>query len=216
MTTRLSLSTFLVVALAALGNLLTPGSALAQTNASSSKTKVKPIVTTVYIVRHAEKDSTSDAADPTLSPLGQARALALRQTLEKRHPSALFTTDTKRTRATLEPLAGALKLEPQVYDPRRGRDLADRVLKDYAGKSVVIVGHSNTILSLIDDFGAIPPVEEIGENEYEYLFTVLTAEGMQPIVETRGYGAERKTKTKVKVKSDATAKGMTAPAAPQK
>jgi len=176
---------------------LTTGAAHAQTKAVA-KDKVKPIITTVYIVRHAEKDSTSDAADPTLSPLGLARAQALRQTLEKRHPAALFTTDTKRTRATLDPLAGALKLEPQVYDARRGRDLADRVLKEYAGKSVVVVGHSNTILSLIDDFGAIPPVEEIGEDEYEYLFTVRTAEGMQPIVETRGYGAERKVKTKTK------------------
>ncbi|MFD2720258.1 phosphoglycerate mutase family protein [Hymenobacter monticola] len=190
---------------------LTAGSAQAQTK-TVSKDKVKPIVTTVYIVRHAEKDSTSDAADPTLSTLGQARAQALRQTLEKRHPAALFTTDTKRTRATLEPLAGALKLEPQVYDARRGRDLADRVLKEYAGKSVVVVGHSNTILSLIDDFGAIPPVEEIGENEYEYLFTVRTAEGMQPIVETRGYGAERKVKTKTKT---AMAPVAPAPAAPQ-
>ncbi|WP_305031224.1 phosphoglycerate mutase family protein [Hymenobacter convexus] len=202
------------MALTTLGSLLGPGSAQAQTKKSAAK--AKPIETTIYIVRHAEKDSTSDAADPTLSALGQARALALRQTLEKRHPAALFTTDTKRTRATLEPLAGALKLEPQVYDPRRGRDLADRVLKEYAGKSVVIVGHSNTILSLIDDFGAIPPVEEIGENEYEYLFTVHSAEGMQPIVETRGYGAERKTKTKVKVKSEATAKGTMTPASPQK
>jgi phosphohistidine phosphatase SixA len=182
------------------------GSASAQTKV---KTKVKPVVTTVYIVRHAEKDSTSDAADPTLSAVGQVRAQALRQTLEKRHPVALFTTDTKRTRATLEPLASALKLEPQVYDARRGRDLADRVLKEYAGKSVVIVGHSNTVLSLIDDFGAIPPVDAIGENEYEYLFTVRTAEGMQPIVETRGYGAERKKQNKSK-----TAPAVMAPMAP--
>jgi phosphohistidine phosphatase SixA len=192
--------------LAALAGLAT-GSAQAQTNAAASK--AKPIVTTVYIVRHAEKDTAASRTDPPLSAVGQVRALALRQQLLRRNPAALFTTDTKRTRATLDPLAGALKLEPQVYDPRRGRDLADRVLKEYAGKSVVVVGHSNTILSLIDDFGAIPPVEEIGENEYEYLFTVRTAEGMQPIVETRGYGAERKTKTKTKIKT------AMVPAAPQ-
>jgi phosphohistidine phosphatase SixA len=165
--------------------------------ANKAAPKIKPLITTVYLVRHAEKDSTSDRADPTLSAVGQARALALRQTLERRHPAALFTTDTKRTRATLAPLAEALKLEPQVYDPHRGRDLADRILKEYAGKSVVIVGHSNTILSLIDDFGAIPPLDEIAENEYEYLFTVRTAEGMQPIVEMRGYGAERRAGAKI-------------------
>ena len=156
------------------------------------KSKTKPVVTTVYIVRHAEKDSTSDRADPTLSPLGQTRALALRKTLVGHHPVALFTTDTKRTRATLAPLAEVLKLEPQVYDPRRGRDMTDRILKEYAGKSVVIVGHSNNVLSLIDDFGATPPVEEIGENDYEYLFTVRLITGEMPTVDMRGYGPERR------------------------
>jgi phosphohistidine phosphatase SixA len=176
----------LLVALLALAS-----SAAAQTPVKS-KSKAKPVVTTVYIVRHAEKDSTTDRADPTLSALGQTRALALRKTLVGRNPAALFTTDTKRTRATLAPLAEALKLEPQTYDPKRGRDLTDRILKDYAGKSVVIVGHSNNVLSLIDDFGATPPVEEIGENEYEYLFTVRLVTGEMPTVDMRGYGPERR------------------------
>ena len=155
------------------------------------KIKSKPVVTTVYIVRHAEKDTTSNPADPTLSALGQVRAQALRQLLVRRQPAALFTTNTTRARATLAPLAEALKVEPQEYDPRRGRDLADRILKEYPGKTVVIVGHSNTVLSLIDDFGLVPPVDEIGENDYEYLFTVRLVEGMMPTVDMRGYGAER-------------------------
>ena len=181
----------------------TIGTAAAQAP-TKVKVKTKPVVTTVYIVRHAEKDTTSNPADPTLSALGQARALALRQLLVRRQPAALFTTNTIRTRATLAPLAEALKVEPQEYDPRRGRDLADRINKEYAGKSVVIVGHSNTVLSLIDDFGLVPPVDEIGENDYEYLFTVRLAEGTMPTVDMSGYGAERprvRTKTKTKIKA---------------
>lgn len=171
----------------------TTSRAQAPAAADKGKSKIKPLITTVYIVRHAEKDTTvAGNPDPELSAEGRARAQALSQTLAKRQPAALFTTDTKRTRATLAPLAAALKLEPQTYDPKRGRDLADLVLKDYAGKSVVIVGHSNTVLSLIDDFGGIPPVDEIKDYEYDYLFTVRVAEGMQPTVETRGYGAERR------------------------
>ena len=167
----------------------------AQAPAVSAKdrAKIKPLITTVYIVRHAEKDTTvAGNPDPELSAAGRTRAQALNQTLAKRLPAALFTTDTKRTRATLAPLAAATKLEPQTYDPKRGRDLADRILKDYAGKSVVIVGHSNTVLSLIDDFGGIPPVDEVRDSEYDYLFVVRVAPGMQPTVETRGYGAERR------------------------
>ena len=178
----------------------TIGTSTAWAQAKSSS-KTKPVVTTIYIVRHAEKDSLSDPADPALSTLGQVRSQALRQALLRHHPAALFTTETKRTRATLGPLAEATKLEPQVYDPHRGRDLADRILKEYAGKSVVIVGHSNTVLSLIDDFGAVPPVDEIGEHEYEYLFTVRVADGVSPTVEVRGYGAEHRATTKAQAKA---------------
>jgi broad specificity phosphatase PhoE len=160
------------------------------------KSKAKPAVTTIYLVRHAEKDTAASPTDPPLSAVGQVRAQALRQLLARRHPVALFTTDTKRTRATLAPLAEVLQVEQQVYDPRRGRDLVDRIAKEYPGKTVVVVGHSNTLLSLIDDFGATPPVEEIADNEYEYLFTVRVAEGLMPTVDMRGYGAERKAATK--------------------
>jgi phosphohistidine phosphatase SixA len=172
--------------------LAAPAAVLAQAKSGNSKTKTKPLVTTVYLVRHAEKDTTGHPTDPPLSAAGQMRALALRQTLLRRQPTVLFTTDTKRTRATLAPLAEALKLEPQVYDPRRGRDLTDLITKDYAGKTVVIVGHSNNVLSLIDDFGAMLPVEEIKDDEYEYLFTVRLVEGLPPTVDMGGYGAEHK------------------------
>ena len=169
--------------------------ALAQAKpAANAKTAAggKPAITTIYVVRHAEKDSTSGADDPSLSALGKVRAEALSKALARHRPVALFTTETKRTRATLEPLATATGLTPQVYDAKRGHDLADRILKEYAGKSVVIVGHSNNVLSLIDDFGGTPPVDEIGENDYEYLFTVRVAKGMVPTVDMRGYGPERK------------------------
>ena len=195
---------WLVVCLAA-----TVGSAAAQAS-TKIKIKSKPVVTTVYIVRHAEKDSTSNPADPTLSALGQVRAQALRQLLVRRQPAALFTTNTTRARATLAPLSEALKVEPQEYDPRRGRDLADRILKEYRGKTVVIVGHSNTVLSLIDDFGLVPPVDEIGENDYEYLFTVRLAEGTMPTVDMRGYGAERP-RASAKIKAAPAAMIPTAP-----
>ncbi|MDQ2772693.1 MAG: histidine phosphatase family protein [Bacteroidota bacterium] len=171
---------------------------------AADKTKVKIPVTTIYIVRHAEKDSLTDPADPELSALGRVRATALSQQLAKRQPAALFTTDTKRTRATLAPLAAATKLEPQVYDPARGRDLADKILKEYPGRSVVIVGHSNNVLSLIDDFGAVPPIDQVGEKEYDYLFVVRSGEGLMPTVEMRGYGAERNPKAEARAQARAT------------
>jgi broad specificity phosphatase PhoE len=72
--------------------------------------------------------------------------------------------------------------------------LAERIRKEYAGKTVVVVGHSNTILPLIEELGGTPPVEEIAENEYDYLFTVRLSEGAMPTVDVRGYGPEGKGK----------------------
>ena len=152
----------------------------------------KPSVTTVYLVRHAEKDSTSNPADPALSAVGRVRAQALSRLLARRHPAALFTTNTARTRATLVPLAAATKLEPQVYDAKETTALAVRLRKEYAGKAVVVVGHSNTLLPLIESLGGTPPVEEIGDNEYDYLFTVRISDGALPTVGVQGYGPERK------------------------
>lgn len=196
MTTRLSLWLFLLVGL----TIFAASSAHAQAP-PASKTKVKPAVTTVFLVRHAEKDSTSDRADPTLSAMGLIRAQALNQTLARRHPDALFTTDTKRTRATLAPLAAATKLEPQVYDPLRTYQLAERIQKDYVGKTVVVVGHSNSLLPLINELGGTAPVDEINENDYEYLFTVRIVAGAMPTVDVRGYGPERKPIAKAKPQS---------------
>ena len=159
---------------------------------SSPAAKGKTGVTTVYLVRHAEKDTTANPADPGLSGVGQVRAQALRQLLVRRHPDALFTTDTKRTRATIAPLAEATKLEPQVYNPRETTALAVLLRKEHMGKTVVIVGHSNTLLPLIESLGGTPPVEKIEDNEYDYLFTVHIADGVLPTVAVRGYGPERK------------------------
>ena len=190
-----------LTAMAFVAALASPATANAQAK-PQAKTKVKPPVTTIYLVRHAEKD-TANPADPALSAAGAARALVLRQTLVKRAPVAIFTTDTKRTRTTVAPLAEALKIEPQVYDPRRGHDLVDRIEKEYHGKTVVVVGHSNTLLPFIDDFGATRPVEEIADNEYDYLFTVRLMDGATPTVEVRGYGAERKGKAAAKPSAQA-------------
>ena len=170
-----------------LATLLSGSAAWAQ-----ARPKAKPRVTTVYLVRHAEKDTTASPTDPPLSAVGEVRAQALSQLLARRHPAALFTTDTKRTRATLAPLASATRLVPQVYNPKETTALALLIRKEYVGKTVVVVGHSNTLLPLIESLGGTPPVEAIADNEYDYLFTVRIVEGTLPKVSMQGYGPERR------------------------
>jgi probable phosphoglycerate mutase len=129
-------------------------------------------VTTVYIVRHAEKDLTPGLTDPPLTPAGEQRAQALRAALLKRKVAAIFTTDTRRTRATAAPLAAALHLTPQTYDAKNQAALVSRIRTEYAGKTVLVVGHSNTILETAEALGAARPVPAVADAEYSYLLEV--------------------------------------------
>lgn len=65
----------------------------------------RPPRTILYLVRHAEKDPTPGLTDPPLTAAGEARAQLLAQRLARHKPAALFTTNPRRARATLAPLA---------------------------------------------------------------------------------------------------------------
>jgi phosphohistidine phosphatase SixA len=146
-----------------------------------------PAFTTVFIVRHAEKDTTTDTKDPGLTPQGQLRAEALRDVLAG-PVGALYTTDTVRTRATLAPLAERLQVQPNVYDPKDQSALAKRLREQHRGQTVVVVGHSNTVLPLVEALGVKAPVAEMADDEFDYLFEVtIPAEG-EPTVKTTHYG----------------------------
>jgi len=148
----------------------------------------QPVVTTVYLLRHAEKDDASHPTDPTLSAAGQARAQEVSRLLATPTPAALFTTDYRRTRGTLAPLATATSLVPQVYDATQPAVLATLIRAQYAGKTVVIVGHSNTVLPQIEALGAPRPMAQIPDTEYNNLFKMTIVEGAAPTVVVSKYG----------------------------
>ena len=147
--------------------------------------------TTIYLVRHAEKDLTPGLIDPALTPAGRQRALTLRDSLAPRGPVALFTTDTRRTRETIAPLEAALQLTPMSYDAKDPAKLAAIIRRDYANKKIVVVGHSNTLLPLIEAFGVTRPMREISDERYDYLFEVRLPTGGPGTIGVTRYGARR-------------------------
>jgi len=100
-------------------------------------------LTTFILVRHGER---SDEAgnDPDLSEEGKARATRLAEMLSKTSIQAIYSTSYKRTRNTVMPLAKAKGLEILPYETLKGEAL-DKMLKDHAGGTIVVSGHSNTI-----------------------------------------------------------------------
>ncbi len=126
---------------------------------------------TVYIVRHAEKLTGEGAGrDPDLTKAGHARAKLLAVRLEDKHIYHIYASDTRRTKQTALPLAKALGLEIEIYDPRDLPSLAARIKKHKA--SVLVVGHSNTIRETVLALGATledAPVNEAGEYDRLYM-----------------------------------------------
>ena len=156
-------------------------------DAAISGAESEPII--VYLVRHAEKD-TSDAKneDPELTPAGEARAEALRALLEGQEVDALYTTKFIRNKKTLKPLADDRQLEMQLYEAHDFEGLKKQLLGQHRGETVVVVGHSNTILPIIEAFGAEKPVNEIADSAYSYLFKLTVSPQGNATVETSRFG----------------------------
>ncbi|GGH10354.1 phosphoglycerate mutase family protein [Mucilaginibacter phyllosphaerae] len=133
--------------------------------------------TNIYIVRHAEKVvSLPKADDPVLSEAGTKRAQALAKELKGQHIKAIYITKYKRTGLTARPLAYKAKILPRVYVDTALKVFAKTIIKNFRGDNVLIVGHSNTIMKLLEAFGADTPFAELDEEDYDMLFKVTIKE----------------------------------------
>jgi len=128
-----------------------------------------PQVTTVYVVRHAEKQ---DGSDPGLTTRGQQRAQALAEMLGDDDIAAVFATEYLRTKQTVGPLARALGLPIQQSVAAKPEDLAEYIVREYAGAAVVVAAHSNTVPRLLTALGVREKLE-IADKEYGDLFVVV-------------------------------------------
>jgi broad specificity phosphatase PhoE len=135
-----------------------------------------PKVTTIILVRHAEKAGPS--GDVPLSDAGKARAVELARVLTGAGVSAVYATQFARTQQTAEPLATALKVKATVAEtsPTYAKDLAAAILKDHAGETVVVVSHSNTLTDVMTALGVADP-PKIVDSQYDDLFVVTRVEG---------------------------------------
>lgn len=129
--------------------------------------------TTIILVRHAER---GPGSDPPLLPAGQLRAEALVDVADRAGISAIYTTEFLRTQQTAEPLANHLALTPTLFPvggdvPQHVQDLVDHIMANQRGKTVLVVGHSNTVPAIIAKLGiSSPPV--IAGTEFDRLFIV--------------------------------------------
>ena len=133
----------------------------------------------VYVVRHAEQ--VADVEDPPLSEEGRARARMLREFFRDAGLTAVYATDLRRTSET-----GAMVTEPLGFettpvhtDSRDG--LVARGQREQPHGRVLIVGHSNTVPRVLEQFG-YPNEITIDHDEFNNLFIVVPAAEGPPLV----------------------------------
>jgi len=108
--------------------------------------------------------------------------------------SAIYSTQFKRNRDTAQPLSDRLKISvtelpiPDLENPGDyGRTLARTLLERHAGRTVLVVGHSNTVPLVLEALTNQPsPVKGA---EYGDLFIItVPPSGAAGIIKAR-YGA---------------------------
>ncbi|MEA3274845.1 MAG: phosphoglycerate mutase family protein [Pseudomonadota bacterium] len=128
----------------------------------------------IYLVRHAEKVN-DGSKDPDLTVLGRERAANLAVVLKSAAIEKIFSSDYMRTLETAGPLAKALDLEIELYDPRDLEPLAAQLLK--LEDNALVVGHSNTTPELVDLTGGDGGTPIVEEWEYDRLYLLQTENG---------------------------------------
>jgi phosphohistidine phosphatase SixA len=131
---------------------------------------------TYYIVRHAEKAVPSAGAtmntpdDPPLSDAGTKRAEALKETLKDKQIKNIYSTNTKRTRLTAEPLSASSRLTIQTYGPRPDSLFINKL--KLLSTNTLIVGHSNTVDDVVNGLLNQNKLTDLADSEYDNLFVV--------------------------------------------
>lgn len=147
-------------------------------------------VTTVFLVRHAEK-AAMPSDDPPLLESGKARAEELVQVLGKAGIKAIYTSELRRTKETAEPLAkhvGIDSITIKIKDNLQEsfKETAKKVY-ERPGENALIVGHSNTVPEIIKFLGADIDLK-IDEKDYDNLFVVtIYAKGKATVTQLK-YG----------------------------
>ncbi|MBC7829588.1 MAG: histidine phosphatase family protein [Chitinophagaceae bacterium] len=131
---------------------------------------------TYYIARHAEKavpsagNTMSTPDDPPLSDAGTRRAETIREVLKDKNIRHIYSTNTKRTRLTAEPLSKAAGIEIQTYGPRP--DSTFILILKKTKKNTLIIGHSNTVDELVNGLTNEKNLSDLADSEYDNLFIV--------------------------------------------
>ena len=128
--------------------------------------------TSYFVVRHAEKETQNAnmSSDVSLSAEGKERAKALEAKLHNRKVQHIYSTNTLRTKSTAQPLSELTGINIQTYD-HKDTSLVSRI-KALPKGNVLIVGHSNTVDDLVNQFYPQAQLKDLPDSQYGDLFII--------------------------------------------
>lgn len=140
---------------------------------------------TYYLIRHADKVRGANAGtDPELTAKGKARADFWAETLKEVDFDAVYSTDYKRTRSTALPVAKLNDVPLSIYD---AQNLFNKEFQQETnGKTVLIVGHSNTTPAFVNAILGEQKYQEIDDSVFGNLYIVRIENG-KPVAELKSY-----------------------------
>lgn len=133
-------------------------------------------VTTYYFIRHAEKlriDKTD--RNPRLNQDGVKRAEGWKDVFSTVKFDAIYSTDYNRTKLTAKPTADSQELPILLYNPR---DMySEGFQNNTKGKTVLVVGHSNTTNAFANKVLGENKYPQINDNNNANLYIVTVIDG---------------------------------------
>lgn len=133
-------------------------------------------ITTLYFIRHAEKDrSDPDDIDPELNQEGLGRAMRWAEILGPVDLDAIYITDFKRTSMTAAPTSVKREISPQYYDPKA--IIIEDFLKENLGRNVLVVGHADSTPQFVNALLGEQKYEPMDDYDYSSLFIIRIING---------------------------------------
>lgn len=114
----------------------------------------------IYVMRHLH--TPAGVTDPGLTSDGQRAALALAKWLKRDKPAVIYVSSTRRSQQTAAPLARRLNITPKIYNPADTTGLVAAVSGET--RTVLVVGHSNTVPDIIERLGGQRPAPLVHED----------------------------------------------------
>lgn len=140
----------------------------------TERPRPRPDEITVFVARHAEKDTTLPGTP--LSAAGERRARELARMLGESGVSRVYSSPRKRSIDTGMPLAAAIGDSVRVVPDVAG--VVRRIRRDHRGARVLVIGHSSTVPEIVEALSGFRP-PDLADEEYDVLF-VVTLSGSAP------------------------------------